>query len=544
MALGSAYSVDIDFASTHFPKGIALMNEETQSARSSSRGQKMRVASPSLILIFGASGDLAKRKLIPALFKVYGEGLLPENTTILGYARSQYTDEAFRETVRDSIEAHGEGDFDPALWERFVQGLFYQAGGYDDAPSFLALAARIKAIEAERETGGNRLFYMATPPTVFECIAQELGNADLAAPLPGGWTRLVVEKPFGHDLASAKALNAHLQGIFDEEQIYRIDHYLGKETVQNILVFRFGNGIFEPIWNRNYVDHVQITVSESLGVEGRGGYYDKSGAVRDILQNHGLQLLALTAMEPPASFDPKSVRDQKVNALRSIRPMRLEEVRRDSVRGQYTAGTVNGEEIPGYLDEKGVAVGSTTETYVAWRLEIDNWRWNGVPFYLRTGKALPKKVTEISVVFRHAPHLLFQKAAVEDQIISNVITLHIQPDEGISLRFGAKSPGPTMAINPVNMDFDYSESFGAKPADAYERLLLDVVLGDSTLFTRSDEVEVAWNRVNRLLDGWAAEDTFNRSAGEAHLPSYIPGSWGPDEADELLARDGRRWRNG
>ena len=520
------------------------MIDENQSTRWNMRSQGIRVAAPSLIVIFGASGDLAKRKLIPALFKVYGEGLLPQSTTILGYARSQYSDEAFREAVRQGIEEHGDGVFDPALWEIFAKGIFYQAGAYDNDGSFQTLAARILEIETERPTGGNRLFYMATPPSVFESITQELGATGLATPLPGSWTRLVVEKPFGHDLASAKALNLHLQGIFDEEQIYRIDHYLGKETVQNILVFRFGNGIFEPIWNRNYVDHVQITVSESLGVEGRGGYYDKSGAVRDILQNHGLQLLALTAMEPPAAFEPKAVRDQKVNALRSIRPMRLEEVRRDSVRAQYTAGTVDGETIPGYLEEKDVAEGSTTETYVAWRLEIDNWRWNGVPFYLRTGKALAEKVTEIAVVFRHAPHLLFQKSAVEDQIISNVITLHIQPDEGISLRFGAKTPGPTMAINPVNMDFEYSEAFGAKPADAYERLLLDVVLGDSTLFTRSDEVEVAWNRINRLLDGWAAEDTFNRSAGEAHLPRYIPGSWGPAEADDLLARDGRRWRNG
>lgn len=503
-----------------------------------------RTPDPAVMIIFGASGDLAQRKLIPALYNLALQRLLPPGFTVLGYARTEFSDEAFREHAREGIIEHGDVEFNDEVWESFAEGLFYLAGGYDDSESFDELARRIVELDEERNTHQNRLFYLATPPAVYESVTSQIGQADLARPASEkSWTRLVVEKPFGHDLESAKALNAHLLDIFAEDQIYRIDHYLGKETVQNILVFRFANGIFEPIWNRNYVDHVQITVAESIGVGRRGGYYEKSGALRDMVQNHLMQLVSLTAMEPPVAFDAKAVRDQKVNLLSSIRPLEPEEVSDYVVRAQYGSGVASGERLPAYLDEEGVADDSTTETYVAWKLEIDNWRWNGVPFYLRTGKALPKKISEIAIYFRRAPHLLFNPDNHSDHLTRNVLTLRIQPNEGISLKISAKRPGPAVNLQPVNMEFHYGSSFGTVPPDAYQRLLLDVVLGDGTLFTRRDEVEIAWDRVSRIMEGWRQEEETAAHDGQIlRLPTYEAGTWGPKAAVDLLAQDDQWWR--
>lgn len=507
-----------------------------------------RMNEPVLVVVFGASGDLVKRKLIPAMYHLAVQKLLPPNFALLGYARTAYSDEEFRQEaltgLRDHMESeHDQAAIDEQLWQSFAENIFYQSGKYDQQADFDALAQRVQKVQRERETGDNLLFYLATPPEVFEPVTDLLAKVGLAQPQGEGWTRLIIEKPFGHDLKSAQALNDHLLQRFNEDQIYRIDHYLGKETVQNIMVFRFGNGIFEPIWNRNYVAHVQITVAESLGVEDRAGYYDKSGALRDMMQNHVMQLVALTAMEPPVAFDAKAVRDQKVNVLHSIRRLSPKDVHEQVVRAQYSTGTVKEKQIPGYLEAKGIPTDSTTATYVAWKLEIDNWRWNGVPFYLRTGKAMAKKLTEIKIVFRKPPLLLFEQLSDEMHVPSNVLTLRIQPDESIRLSFEAKRPGPQVEIDPVQMNFSYSESFGEKPADAYERLLLDAFLGDSTLFIRRDEIEVAWDRITTILEGWEAEEATARQQGKGlHLPQYTAGTWGPKEADELLERDGRYWR--
>jgi glucose-6-phosphate 1-dehydrogenase len=507
-----------------------------------------RVAQPVLLVVFGASGDLAKRKLIPALYHLYDQGLLPNEFALLGFARTQYSDEQFRALMGESLREHMAGEHNGAMvdeeaWAAFLQHLYYQQGGYDDDNSFARLAERIDDIEEENQTQGNRLFYLATPPEVFMAVTTLIHEHGMAAQQEKAWVRLIIEKPFGHDLASAQTLNDHLAQLFAEEQLYRIDHYLGKETVQNILVFRFSNGIFEPVWNRNYVDHVQITVAESLGVGDRGGYYDQAGAIRDMVQNHVMQLVALTAMEPPVAMDAKAVRDQKVNVMQSIRPLEPDEVARQVVRAQYGAGQVDGQSIPGYLETRGIPAESTTDTYVAWKLAIDNWRWNGVPFYLRTGKAMPHKLTEINIVFRKPPMRLFETLDDRLNVRSNILRMRIQPDESICLTFDAKRPGPVVAVDPVNMSFPYS-SFGEEPADAYERLLLDAILGDSTLFIRRDEIEVAWERVTRVLDGWRREEALAHSRGMSFsLPSYEAGAWGPTEADDLLGRDGRYWRN-
>jgi glucose-6-phosphate 1-dehydrogenase len=506
-----------------------------------------RVEQPVTIVVFGASGDLAKRKLIPALYHLYHQHLLPKGFTVLGFARTKYSDEQFRELMVEGLRDHMASEHkgktqDEKDWGEFTQNLFYQSGAYDDSESFAGLAKRLKTLEEERNTEGNRLFYLATPPEVFKPVTTLIHEHGLAQQ-EDGWARLIIEKPFGRDLESAHDLNEHLSRIFAEDQIYRIDHYLGKETVQNILVFRFGNGIFEPIWNRNYIDHVQITVAESLGVEDRGGYYDQSGAIRDMVQNHVMQLVALTAMEPPVAMDGKAVRDQKVNVMQSIRPLDPQEITRFVVRGQYTAGKVDGKMIPGYREAKGIRSNSTTDTFVAWKLAIENWRWNGVPFYLRTGKAMPNKLTEVNILFRKPPMRLF--ADIDDglNVHSNVLTLRIQPDEGIALSFDAKVPGPVIQVDSVNMSFPYS-SFGQSQADAYERLLLDALLGDSTLFIRRDEIEVAWDRVTRILTGWQQEEAEAESRDlQLRLPTYPAGTWGPREADLLLSRDGRSWHN-
>ena len=525
---------------------------------------QFQVSSPAMMVIFGASGDLANRKLLPAIYKLSQQRLLPPNFVILGYARSPLSDDEFRHRARTSMAGNSEVEFQSSAWDAFAPRLFYISGEYDDDKGFERLQERISTLEEQWNIGGNRLFYLSTPPSVYEPIITCLGNADLVKPAGGhNWTRVVIEKPFGSDLQSAHKLNDHVLSVFDEDQVYRIDHYLGKETVQNVLVFRFANGIFEPIWNRNYVDNVQITVAESIGVEGRGGYYERSGALRDMMQNHLMQLVSLTAMEPPIAFDAKAVRDQKVNLLQAIRPLSLDEVPDYVVRAQYNAGTADTRPVPAYLEENGVASDSTTETYVAWRLEIDNWRWQGVPFYLRTGKALPRKASEISVTFRRAPHLLFDSTEgfdgasgqgetglqaamqgerlIEDSLSRNVLTMRIQPDEGITLKTLAKRPGPSVNLTPVNLEFTYGHSFG-DPPDAYQRLLLDVVLGDSTLFTRRDEVELAWQRITQVLDGWQMQEEQSSNGSQPfRLPKYPAGTWGPKEADGLLEKEGQHW---
>ena len=504
-----------------------------------------RIEEPILLVVFGASGDLARRKLIPALYHLAYQNSLPPHFTFLGFARTPYTDEEFRELAEAGVREYGGYRFDERVWARLAQGLFYQSGNYDDEDSFAALADRVRELDTERGIGGNHLYYLATPPSVFKPITTLIRQAGLCEAGGDGLRRVVIEKPFGRDLESAVDLNDHLLDLFSEEQVYRIDHYLGKETVQNIMVFRFGNGIFEPVWNRRYVDHVQITVSETLGIGSRGGYFDRAGAIRDMLQNHLMQLVALTAMEPPVAFDPEAVRDQKVNVLRSVRPINPEDVDNWVVRAQYGAGVSDGKEIPGYTSEAGVAANSTTETYVAWKLEIDNWRWNGVPFYLRTGKALAAKVTEINIVFRKPPLLLFETLDTDGIPPSNVLTLRIQPDEGILLSFDAKVPGPSLNIERVAMDFSYREHFGGDAsADAYERLLLDAILGDRTLFIRRDETELAWDRVTRVLEGWHLQEQQAVDEGTSiELPKYAAGTWGPEESDQLLKQDGRYWRN-
>ena len=494
-----------------------------------------RTPPPAVIVIYGATGDLTQRKLMPGLYSLAAQGLLPPESQIIGVARRDLSDDQFREAMREGVEEHSRLTIDDAAWRRFAPTLRYLSAPFDEPEGYAELRALIEAHDRHCGTRGNRLFYLATAPEYFPTIAEQLGAAGLADEGDGDdrFARLVVEKPFGQDLASARELNHRVGAVFRERQVYRIDHYLGKETVQNLLVLRFGNAIFEPIWNRRYVDHVQITVAEDLGVGSRGGYYDQSGALRDIVQNHMLQVLSIIAMEPPARFESRDVRDEKVKVLRAIAPFDAESTRLDAVRGQYGAGTLNGREVPGYREEEGVNPESNTDTYVALKLGIDNWRWSETPFYLRTGKRLPHRTTEVAIQFKQAPHLPFDPAAVAD-VSPNLLTLRIQPDEGAALRFLAKVPGPTIDLSDVNMDFKYGESFSQDSPEAYERLLLDALLGDSTLFARWDEVERAWEIVEGLIEEW--------SATPGPFPNYSAGSWGPAAADELMARDGREWR--
>jgi glucose-6-phosphate 1-dehydrogenase len=492
-----------------------------------------RTADSCVLVIFGATGDLTHRKLVPALYSLSHQRLLPPQFALVGFARRDWNDESFREHMRGAVEEFGRGA-QGGVWESFADSLFYSRGSFDDPAAYKQLGELLDRIDKERGTAGNRLYYLATSPESFPDIIRNLMEAGLTHRSDNGpWTRIVVEKPFGHDLASAQRLNRLLNQAFRERQVFRIDHYLGKETVQNILAVRFANLIFEPIWNAQYVDHVQITVAESVGVEGRAGYYDEAGATRDMVQNHMMQLLSLVAMEPPTAFEADAVRDEKVKVLRSI-CLPPGEVAALTVRGQYGPGTIGGAPVPAYRQEKGVAADSGAETYVALKVMIENWRWAGTPFYLRTGKRLPKRITEIAVVFKKVPHLLFkQHAAVA--LESNVLALRIQPDEGISLRFGAKVPGPAVRLRSVNMEFLYGVAFGAEPAEAYERLLLDAMIGDQTLFTRRDEVEQAWSFVTGLTKAWQA-------AAPLAGPNYPAGGWGPEEADALIERDGRAWR--
>ncbi len=498
-------------------------------------GMRMRrTPEPCTVVIFGATGDLTQRKLVPALYNLQRDRLLPNGFSIIGFARRDWSDDYFRQQMLDGMKEFSRTGIDDDLWHSFAEGITYNRSSFDDPAGYQHLAERLNTIDRERGTSGNRLFYLATPPESYPVIIEQLGKAGLNHSPEGGWTRIIIEKPFGHDLESARDLNQAVHQVFDESQVYRIDHYLGKETVQNILVFRFANGIFEPIWDRRYVDHVQITVAESVGIEGRANYYNAAGAMRDMVQNHIMQLLTLTAMEPPNGYVADAVRDEKVKVLRAIRPIAPEDVGKYTVRAQYAAGAVGGEEVPGFLQEEGIPRDSHTESFVALQFFIENWRWAGVPFFVRTAKRLPRRVSEIAIQFRAAPHTLFGNTGLTD-IEPNTLSIKIQPDEGITLRFNSKVPGQVSQIRPVTMDFRYNASFGEASPEAYERLLLDAMLGDSTLFTRSDEVEASWSLITPIHQGWEAMN-------DAPLPQYEAGTWGPEEADELLARIGRSWR--
>lgn len=492
------------------------------------------VVEPCTVVLFGASGDLAKRKVIPAMFDLAIHKALGARYAIIGFSRTAMTDESFRATIGEAAKTISEvGPIDPQQWNEFAANLYYSTGEYGKPESYADLGKRIKEISEAHKLGGNILFYISTPPEVYRDIVEQIGKAGLNKPSsPDSWVRIIIEKPFGRDLASAQDLNSKVLHVFNENQVYRIDHYLGKDTVQNLLVLRFGNGIFEPLWNRNYVDHVQITAGETLGVERRGGFYETTGALRDMIQSHVLQLTALVAVEPPASFDAISVRNEKLKVLQSIRPFNPELMARSVVRGQYAAGQIGDKEVPGYRQEQGVDPHSRTETFVAAKVEIDNWRWAGVPFYLRTGKRLAKRSTEIVIAFRCAPHMVFRDKGIEP----NRLVLNIQPDEGISISFGAKRPGTEMNIGNVTMKFSYEEGFGKATRPAYATLLNDCVRGDATLFDSGDNVEAAWSLVDPILDVWNATKTAN-------VPQYAAGSWGPAESDALIERDGRHWHN-
>ena len=483
------------------------------------------------MVIFGATGDLTKRKLLPALYRLAYDRRLSAGFAVVGVSRTPMTDEAFRQRMLEAVKQFSEDTtFDADVWNAFAAGLFYVPGDIGDAAAYQKLAAKLAEIETARHTGGNVLFYLSTQPSQYARAAQGLGAAGLGK--GGGWRRLVVEKPFGHDLASARELSVRLHESFDESDIYRIDHYLGKETVQNILAFRFGNGIFEPLWNRRYVNHVEITGAESIGVEGRGAYYQEAGALDDMIQNHLLQVLATIAMEPSASFHAQSVRDEKSKLLRSIRPMTPAEVRQNTVAGQYGPASIGGKDVPGFRQEPGVDPQSPTDTFAAVTLFVDNWRWAGVPFYVRTGKRLPKRVTEIAIHFNPAPLHIFDQDGADSA--PNLLIVRVQPEEGISLKFLSKRPGAGMMLRPVSMDFNYGSSFGERSPSAYETLLLDAIVGDATLYTRQDMVEASWSVVEPIQNVWRED--------KAEFPNYPAGTWGPAAADAMLARRGHVWR--
>ncbi len=493
-----------------------------------------RVADRCIMTIFGASGDLTTRKLLPALYNLARNDLLPREFAILGFAKDELSEEEFRKRVSDNIREYAGAPSDCSLCAWIADHSYYMPGDFKNPADYVKLKDRIGEVDQKHHTSGNVFYYLATAPQFFAEIIRQLGEQGLTSEENGHWRRVIIEKPFGSDLESAKALNREIGQVLKESQIYRIDHYLGKETVQNILVFRFSNGIFEPVWNRRYIDHVQITVSESLGVERRGGYYDKAGCLRDMIPNHILQLVSLTAMEPPISFQANAVRDEQSKVLHAITPVSPEDVLSRAVRGQYGEGVVGSEHVPGYRNEPFVDPHSNTETFVALKLAVDNWRWADVPFYVRTGKRMPKRVTEIVIQFRRAPFVLFRDTPVE-KLTPNLLVMHIQPDEGISLRFGAKIPGAHVRVGGVTMDFHYADYFGTEPSTGYERLLYDCMIGDATLFQRADMVEAGWSVVEPVLDVWKA-------LPPRAFPNYTAGTWGPKEADDLMKRDGRYWR--
>ena len=488
-----------------------------------------KIAGPCIFVLFGAAGDLTKRKLVPALFNLVNAKLLPDRFALIGVSVDDLDADAFRQQVSEFLPTH-----DAAAYEWLRTRLYYERGDFADPSTFLRLRDRLASIDAERQTEGNYLFYLATAPKFFAPIVQQLGRAELARQENGHWRRVVIEKPFGQDLESAKALNRDVKSVLQENQIYRIDHYLGKETVQNIMVFRFDNAIFEPIWNRRYIDHVQITNAETVGVERRGAYFDNAGTLRDMVPNHVMQLLSLTAMESPVSFQADAVRNEQAKVLHSLQPLNAEDVLQQSVRGQYGEGVIAGESVARYRAEPGVNPDSRTETFVALKLNIDNWRWAGVPFYFRTGKRLAKRHTEIAIQFKRMPFELFRNAPFH-KLHTNTLVIQIQPVEGISLSFGAKIPGPVLRVGSVDMSFEYSKYFGADAYTGYEVLLYDCMMGDATLFQRADMVEAGWSVIDPVLDVWKA-------VPPRKFPNYASGSWGPAESGQLLENDNRQWR--
>lgn len=490
------------------------------------------IAPPCIMVIFGASGDLTKRKLIPALYNLKHSKCLSNNFAVLGLARVELSDDEFRRRMREDMNEFATDEIDDNEWKWLAQRLYYMSGDFDDDQTYARVKERVEELDQEYQAAGNCVFYLAAAPQYFAPIVNQLGRAKLTKEDDGHWRRVVIEKPFGRDLESARQLNQEIKQVLDEDQIYRIDHYLGKETVQNIMVFRFSNGMFEPTWNRQYVDSVQITAAEKVGVEKRGAYYESTGALRDMVPNHLLQLVTLTAMEPPVSFEANSVRDEQVKVLRAIQCPTPEEAAKRTVRGQYDAGEIDGKPVAAYRAEPDVAPDSNVETYIGLKLLIDNWRWADVPFYLRTGKRLAARDTEIAIRFKRAPFVLFRNTPIE-RLNRNRLVMHIQPDEGISVRFGAKIPGSTMNIGAVDMAFDYEDYFGDTPSTGYERLLHDCMAGDATLFQRADQVEAGWAVVEPIVQAW--------KQGTPDFPNYKAGTWGPKEADEMLRRDGQ-WR--
>ncbi len=506
------------------------------------QGIKMdQVGEPCAMVILGAHGDLTKRKLIPALYALFMQDLLPAGFAVVGMSRTKMSDQQFRDSMKDSIQKYATDlTFDEKLWDRFASSMYYRPTNFGQAGGFAEAAELLGELEAKHGTQGNNIFYCSTPPSLYMDIIDRLAESGLAQSKPGAkvpWPRIIVEKPFGRDLQSAIELDKHIHSVFQESQVYRIDHYLGKETVQNIMVLRFANSIFEPIWNRQHIDHIQITNAETLGVEGRGGYYEEAGNMRDMIQNHMLQLVSLVAMEPPISLDSEVTRDERTKVLRAMRPFDLDHLDKSVVRGQYGAGWIQGKEVPGYRQEESVAQTSNTETFTALKLYIDNWRWSDVPFYVRSGKRLAKGVTEVAIQFKQAPMKLFSQILGEqhaDPYGPNTLVMQIQPDEGISLKFATKQPGTTTQLRWLSMDFKYGTSFGVRSPSAYERLVHDCIMGDSTLFARTDAVEASWRLITPILEKWATQPP--------EFPNYAAGSWGPAASDELMSADGRRWR--